>query len=641
YFADPAFMELLSFPYLIGDPSTALDEPYSIVITETLAKKYFNWDPQSDQSNDILNQTILRNKKQNLKITGVLKDIPANSHTEFDALISMETLIKSFWKDYNDHEGWSTAFLYFQLNPNTEISGLTKKIQDLLDKRYSETLKKLNASFTLQLQAVRDIHLHSTDFSLDAENRGDIQIVRFLMIICLFILAIAWTNYINLTTARSMKRAKEVGIKKIVGAGKKQLIEQFLLESILVNLIAILFAITMAQVLLPYFEQLVGKDLQTELLSRELLILISGFLILGVLVSGLYPALLLSSFKSISMLSGIKNRLSNRASLRKALVVVQYMITFSLILGTFAVYMQLSHMRNSKLGFNMEQMLIVRAPALGTSSMKTAKFNVFKNKLSPQKGIGSVTASFNIPGGPQMELRSFTREINNEEESIFFPVNSVDPDFFETYGIKMKYGRTFSSTIENDQNSIIIMEQTAKDFGFEDPQDALQGKIYTKKENLKVNDETPWKTVNPTIIGIVEDFNLYSLKKQLQPMIFQKVNSIKKHNTYNFYSIRLKIPEGGYDQLSEMIAMVEDHYHEVFEDSAFDYLFLDDFFNKQYQSDQKFGAIIGHFSILAILIACLGMFGLSLFTLQQRTKEIGIRKVHGASISGILILLSK
>ncbi|MCK5208421.1 MAG: FtsX-like permease family protein [Cyclobacteriaceae bacterium] len=258
------------------------------------------------------------------------------------------------------------------------------------------------------------------------------------MIICLFILAIAWTNYINLTTARSMKRAKEVGIKKIVGAGKKQLIEQFLLESTIINLVAILLAITLVQVLLPYFEKLVGEDLQVNLVNSDFLIIIPGFLVLGVVVSGLYPALLLSSFKSISMLTGVKIRWSNKAGLRKALVVVQYMITFSLILGTFTVYKQLSHMRNSALGFNMQQMLIVRAPKFNNSDIGAAKFNVFKNNLRSQKRITGVTASNDIPGGKNLggALR-FTSILNNEEIITFFPVVSVDPDFFETYEIKL------------------------------------------------------------------------------------------------------------------------------------------------------------------------------------------------------------
>ncbi|MCK5471029.1 MAG: ABC transporter permease, partial [Cyclobacteriaceae bacterium] len=322
FYADPSFLDMFSFPLLVGDATTALDEPNSIVITESLAKKYLGWNPQNDQPNDILDQSIIYNKTNFFKITGVAKDIPSNSHIKFNALISVETIKTSWWRGFDNEEGMGECILYYLLNPNTDVTALTEKIVGLFEKRYAESMKKLNITFSFQLQPIREIHLSSGDFKGEMEVRGDIRIVRFLIIICLFILAIAWTNYINLTTTRSMKRAKEVGIKKIVGAGKKQLIEQFLVESTMVNLIALLLAITMAQVLLPYFEQLIGKDLQVDLFSRELLIIISGFLVLGVFVSGLYPALLLSSFKSISMLSGIKNRGSNRAGLRKTLVVM-------------------------------------------------------------------------------------------------------------------------------------------------------------------------------------------------------------------------------------------------------------------------------------------------------------------------------
>ncbi|MCK5278941.1 MAG: ABC transporter permease, partial [Cyclobacteriaceae bacterium] len=299
FYADPSFLDMFSFPLLVGDATTALDEPNSIVITESLAKKYLGWNPQNDQPNDILDQSIIY-KTNFFKITGVAKDIPSNSHIKFNALISVETIKTSWWRGFDNEEGMGECILYYLLNPNTDVTALTEKIVGLFEKRYAESMKKLNITFSFQLQPIREIHLSSGDFKGEMEVRGDIRIVRFLIIICLFILAIAWTNYINLTTTRSMKRAKEVGIKKIVGAGKKQLIEQFLVESTMVNLIALLLAITMAQVLLPYFEQLIGKDLQVGLFNRELLIIIFGFLVLGVFVSGLYPALLLSSFKSFS-----------------------------------------------------------------------------------------------------------------------------------------------------------------------------------------------------------------------------------------------------------------------------------------------------------------------------------------------------
>lgn len=642
FYADPSTLDLFSFPLLAGDPKTALNEPNCIVLTESLANKFFGWDGNNHQPSEILDKTIKFHNTKIFRVTGIMQDIPSNSHLHFSALLSMES-VKSWSKKYDEKEGWGWNLLYYRLVPNTNPTELSTKIQELLELRYSEAMEKYKMTFNLQLQPISKIHLHSVGFADTIEVRGNNQIVRFLIIICLFILAIAWTNYINLTTARSMKRAKEVGIKKIVGAEKKQLIEQFLVESIIVNMFALLLAITLAQVSLPYFEQLVGKDLQLELLSSTYLIIIPTFLFLGVIVSGLYPALLLSSVKSISMLSGIKKCGSNRAGLRKALVVMQYMITFSLILGTFTVYMQLSHMRNNALGFNMEQMLIVKASMAGHHKENSVKFRVLKNKIQFHKGIVGVTASGTIPGAGMKGREGssfFWRNINNEEEKKLFSYYSIDPDFFETYGIKLKYGRAFSNTINNDMESIIIMEQVARDMGFNDPKDALESNLYTTNSQGSSDKSKP-RIINPRIIGIVQDFNNHSLKTKLQPTIFKKVYAVKKKSPYMFYSIRLAIPDGGYDQLSNLIALVKKNYHDVFPESAFEYFFLDDFFNQQYLSDQKFGSIIGHFSILAILIACLGMFGLSLFTLQQRTKEIGIRKVHGASISVILILLSK
>jgi len=633
YYADPAFLDMFSFNLLAGDAKTALDEPYTLIITESLAKKYFGWDASTNQPNQILDQFIW-SADYRFKITGVVKDIPDNSHIKFNALISMESL-KSWWSDFDDDGAWEELVTYYRVDPNADIKILTDKIRKLFEHQSYTT-------YSFYLQPIREIHLHSVGYKREWEVRGNILIIRFLLIICLFILTIAWTNYINLTTARSMKRAKEVGIKKIVGAGKKHLIDQFLLESTIINLIALLLAITLVQVLLPYFEQLVREDLQLNLVKKDLLIIIPGFLALGVLVSGFYPALLLSSFKPISMLTGLNIRWSSKVNLRKALVVVQYTITCSLIMGTITVYKQMSYVQNSNIGFDLQQMLIVKAPKFNDSDIGAAKFKVFKNRLWTQKGIAGVTASNDIPGGTNLGGGlSFSSVFKNEKIYYYFPVLSVDPDFFETYKIKLKVGRTFSDVGGKDQQAIILMEQTAKDMGFINPEDVLNAQVYTRKQNRKMNDTTRQKLINPTVIGIVEDYNHNSLKEPLQPLIFQKVNSIKTHRPFLYYSIRLEIPESDYDQISNAISLVKKYYQEVFAESTFNYFFLDDFFNSQYKSDQKFGSIIGHFSILAILIACLGMFGLSLFTLQQRTKEIGIRKTHGASVLAILVLLSK
>ena len=398
FYVDQSILDIFSFPLLAGNPKTALLEINSLVITESLAKKYFGYDHNADQYQDVLGRTILHNGKRNYKITGVVKDNPTNSHFQFDALISMES-VKNWFQDYDDDESWGWNLLYLRLAPKTNPNELSAKIQKMLEQRYHESMKKWNVTFNVQLQPLDDIHLHSVAFAENTEVRGDIRMVRFMMIICIFILAIAWTNYINITTARSMNRMKEVGIKIIVGAKRRQLIEQFIMESALINLIAFIFAATLIQVSLPFFEQLIGKDLEVDILNKADVLIITGFFIMGIIVSGFYPALLLSSFKSMSLIRGNKIQRTNKSDSRKILVAMQYMITFSLVLSTFSIYMQLSHMRNRNLGFEMEQILIVRASTFGPSDLSNAKFRVFKDRLLSHRGISNVTASNNIPGG--------------------------------------------------------------------------------------------------------------------------------------------------------------------------------------------------------------------------------------------------
>jgi putative ABC transport system permease protein len=620
-YADSSFLPLMSYEMIHGDVKTALAEPFTVVVSEDYAKRYFgNEDPIGKslrlQDDDYNNELV--------KVTGVVKNSPANTHLKFDVLFSYKTLFTRFERALTRYDqGWERKDMYtfIKLRPGTDPKVLESKLPAIVDK-YSPGLKARNRRDVLALQPLKDIHLTS-NLAEEVETNGDKRIVNFLAMIGIFVIVIAWINYVNLSTAKALERAKEVGVRKVMGALKFQLIRQFLVESGVINLLSIVLALGVVAIVLPYFNGLSGLSLDLGYLIQPwFLILLLILFVTGTLLSGFYPAVVLSSFKPVVVLKGkLKNSLGG-IFLRKGLVVIQFMASVALIAGTLIVYQQLDFMMNRDIGMNIEQVLCVERP--GISAQDRNAFNsaidVFRDELKKNPDVQAVATSLTIPG-KQREYKSGIKKYGSpDDQAVTVRINSMDYDFLDVFKMKIIAGRTFSEQYTEDPDtSIVITASTAKLMGFAKPEDAV-GQTSTL---------TMWGW-SPIIVGVVNDYHQVSLKKALDPSLF----FCSKYGG-EFYSIRVKTTD-----LPRSIAQVRQSWEKAFPGNPFDYFFLDDYFNQQYENERKFGKLFTVFASLAMIVGCLGLFGLSAYTATQRTKEIGIRKALGSTDKGIFVLLS-
>jgi putative ABC transport system permease protein len=444
-----------------------------------------------------------------------------------------------------------------------------------------------------------------------------VNTIYFFIVISIFILAIAWVNYINLSTARAIERAREVGIKKAIGAFRTQLITQFIFESVLVNFIGIILAVLLALILLPVLGDIVGKDFVFDFTDVRLWGILLILFVTGSLVSGAYPAFVLSSFNTTAVLKGGVDKISGGFSLRKALVVFQFVASLILIAGTFAIYRQLMFMRSQDKGFDMEQMLVFNGPSV-ISNRETAQESLItlKNEIKKIAAVQNVATSASIPGGGFNWGTGMRKDGTDENQSKSGNVAWVDPDFLSTYGMELASGRQWNPDSESDREGVLVNEAALKAFGLGDAEHALE-------ERIILGDDT----VN--ILGVLKNYHWNSLKSEHIPILLAHDKISRRH-----YSVRLS------GNIPDAIKQIEAKYSEVFPGNPFDYYFLDDFFDKQYKDDQQFGKIFSMFAGLAIVIACLGLWGLASFTTTQKLREISIRKVLGASTSSIMSLLS-
>jgi putative ABC transport system permease protein len=448
--------------------------------------------------------------------------------------------------------------------------------------------------------------------------------VNFLLIIALFVIIIAWINYVNLSTAKAMERAKEVGVRKVMGAFKYQLVRQFLVESCLVNLVSILLAMVVVAIVLPYFNSISGLALTfSYLIQPWYLGLVVMLWIIGSLLSGFYPAVVLSSFKPVSVLKGkMKNSFSG-IFLRKSLVVFQFMASVALIAGTFIVFNQLRFMMSQDLGMNIDQVLVVERPGIAPADRNAfnSSIDVFRNEVKSNPDIVGIATSSTVPG-KQREYKALAKKYGSpDDQQTTLRFNSMDYEFMDVFKMKLLAGRLFDEKYTNDgDTSVIVSESAAKLLGFAKPEDAIGQTITISTFG--------W---SPIIVGVVNDYHQVSLKKTLDPSIFY----FTKYDG-EFYSVRLKTSD-----LPATIDHVRESWTKAFPGNPFEYFFLDDFFDRQYENERKFGKLFTTFSILAVIVSCVGLFGLSAYTATQRTKEIGIRKALGSTENGIFVLLSQ
>jgi len=615
-FADSAFLSMFTFPLIIGDPKTALAAPFSILLSESIAEKYFgsNW-----RETGILGEVLTVDNRADVTVTGVFKEVPANSHMTFDILASYVTLGRAYGTRYEDSWTNSNFMAYLQLVPGTDPRALEQKFVDFSE-RYFKGNQVTGYIEKFYLQPLKDIHLYS-DYEYETWVHGNGTAVKALLLIACFILLITWVNYVNLSTARSLDRAKEVGMRKVVGAQRSQIVKQFLLESLLFNTVGFLLAIGIVALIQPVFSELLNIQFTSSLFTHHLGVAFIVLFLAGTVTSGLYPAFVTSSFQSIAVLKGKLKSTGHGRLIRKGLVVFQFALSFALIAGTYAVFLQIDYIMNEDLGMNIDQILVVRGPRLTRwNSTYWDNISSFKAELLRYPAISHVTASQRLPGRRTGRIFNVQRLSGDSERRFTTSDIGVDHDYFETFEMDIIAGRGFEHSDHhmdfNAIRSVVLNESAAKLMGFEKPEDAfLQGIRFWRKD---------WE-----IIGVVEDHHQQSLHVPAEPIIFTP-----QYSTGHSYFIKLD-PRN----LSQTMATVKEKYLEIFPGNSFSAFFLDEFFNEQYQADQNFRTAFILFASLGVLLASLGLFGLSFFTTAQRTKEIGVRKVVGATSRRILGLL--
>jgi putative ABC transport system permease protein len=614
FFGSGSFFNIFTYPLIAGDKNTALKEPNTAALSETTARKIFG-------TTNVVGKTLELNRNSNYKITAVYKDAPVNTQLKPDILLSYATFVKMT----TDSSGngpetaweWDGCLTYLLLRKDANPKAVEKKFVPIAEKFVGADMKKFNSAVTYNLQPLKDIHLYS-HYMMEPGPNGDGKTVYLLLGVAFFIVIIAWVNYINLATARAITRAREVGVRKAIGSQRKQLIFQFLSESALMNGIALVLALLIVIAAIPGFNKLSGQQISFSLFSQTRFWLsLTALFIMGVFLSGLYPAFVLSGFRPIEVLKGNMGSTKQSSVLRKSLVVFQFAASLFLLIGTLTVYKQIQYMRKQSLGINIDQTLVVAAPIVGIDSTYLQKMTSFKEELSQHTSVKNITVSTSIPGEPVGWNAGGIKLVGADENTQKqYRVIGVDYDYMKTYGLKLIAGRIFSKSFGTDDSAVIFNRKAIEQLGFNKPEEALNKRIDFWGRRY-------------TIVGVTENFHQQSLQEAYEPLILRLIPDVR-----GYLSVKT---EGA--QANKTIDVVKAKWNKFFPGNTFDYFFLDDHFNDQYKADQRFGQVFGLFTSLAILVACMGLFGLASFTTLQRTKEIGIRKVLGASVISILKLL--
>ncbi len=608
YYADSTLFNVFAHKFVEGNAANALNAPFSMVLSKSLAEKYFG------KNTSAVGKT-LKTVYDVYKVTAVIEDVPQNSHIRYDMLISMSTFFRGFppqqlenWTNFNN-------FTYVLLKPGTSAATVSKKLETDVYKKFVEApFKQFNVTMHYDVQPITAIHLHSKLLN-EPEELGSMSYIWIFGAVAFFMLLIACINYMNLTTARSARRAKEIGIRKVTGSSKKQLVLQFLSESLLTAFFAVLLSALLVFVLLSSFNNISGKAFTIHTLLQPFNI----FLLLGIglftgLVGGSYPAFYLSNFKPVSILKGALSKASGNVNLRRTLVVLQFSISMIMLTCTWVVYTQLSYLRKIDLGFNKEEVMTV---VINTGEDERSKIFAMNNDLRALPDVKMVGTGNASPGAGNISLNLFSVETKNGNVDKAVECYAIDENYFPTLGIKIAKGRNFSN-LADTLHSVVVNEAMAKYFAWDEP----VGK------RLKFPGDTSGRYLE--VVGVFKDFNQKALYNPIAPLLM-------------FYGpngnmIQLKLNAGAE---KNTIAKVEATWKKYFPQLPFEYKFLDEDFNSQYAADQKRGKIFAAFSILTIIITCLGLLGLTAFTTQQRQKEISIRRVLGASTGSVVSMITK
>lgn len=607
YYADPGLFKVFTISVVLGDADSMLETPFSMVLTEDTARKYFGGE-------DPIGRHLKIDNRYDYTITGVVRSMPTNSHFRFDMLSSLSTL-EDIQRDLEMWMGFN-YITYFRVAESASLPGLLDKTQKMLMDNQPPQFAALGAKIDLFFQPLRDIHLHS-HLEGELSPPGNPAYIRILITIALFILAIACINFMNLSTALSAHRAKEVGMRKVLGAGRRRLVGQFLGESILLSLLSLVLAVILIQFLLPIFNNLTAQELRFLPMANVFFLLVFvGIALAAGLVAGAYPALFLSSFAPIDTLKSRFRAGKGHAFFRNGLVSVQYIISIALISCTLVIFSQLHMVRNYDLGFDKEQVATIRLR--GEIARKSL---VFKNEVLKLPGVVKASLSNNVPGSGNNETMFSFEGVEPKKQVHVY--NDVDSDYLETMGMELASGRNFSSEPGADTRSVILNKTLAGQLGWADP----VGKTIQMTD---LNEAREFIEVPYTVIGVVKDFHFDSLHQKLRGSLL-----LKKEESGTL-SVKLQT-----QNTAGTLKAIEGIWKSLESTQPFSYTFLDDTFEQLYRTEMRMGRIFVGFTSLAILISCLGLFGLASFASEQRTKEIGIRKVLGASASQVIMLLTR
>jgi putative ABC transport system permease protein len=598
-FADREFFEMFSFPFVMGDPGKALSDPNCIVLTESMAAKYF-------QDEEPLDKNLVVNDQLSFRVTGIIRDVPHNSQLQFDCVIPFETLRTAYNQGQNmDNWGSNSYHTYIRLQKGYPYRSLDEKIKNLLKTYYPQSNTEFN------LQPLTDVNLYAGNkYAADIGGHGDILYVRLSSLIAVIILLIACINYMNLTTARSGNRAKEIGMRKVVGARKAAIIRQFMGEALVYALIAFVVSLVLVELLLPVFNNLSQKDLSLSL--RDNIALYGRMLLIALItgiVSGSYPALYLSAFRPASVLKGTLFSGKKGTLVRKCLVVLQFSLSVILIIGTAVVHYQIRYIHNKQLGLDKENLAYVVLQREAWT-----RYDALKSRLLEMPSVAAVTRTTELPLTLSSSHSGFDWEGKDPLETILFHVVGVDADYADAFKMEIVEGRFFAEGFFGDSDAVVVNEEAAEIIG---GKESVIGKTITEQGQRR------------TIIGVLKNFHFKPLQLKIEPLVMDQ-------DPGSYMVIRIHPGD-----IQTTLAALEESYSEIVPEIPFEYGFVDEDYDRMYRVIERMGVLFNYLSVLAIFVSCLGLFGLASYITEKRTKEIGIRKAYSASVTDIVLLLSR
>lgn len=612
FYAEPEFFMIFNFSFIEGDPVRGIRDPNTAFISRSTARKYFG-------DADPMGQSIKLDNKTVYQINGIFEDIPDNSHIKFDIVLPWANLLDLLGTDFDDSWGDSGAFTYILFRKGVDMSDFQKKLEEIADQEFGEALRYYKLTMKLPVQPLTDIHLTS-HYQQELEPGGDRSTVNLLLAIAFIILGIAWVNYINLSTARAMTRAKEVGLRKVAGASRIQLIFQFFLEVLIMNLMALAVTIIILSLVLHIMAPITGTPVSYSIWDQSWLWpAFSIFLLAGVILSGLYPVAMMSSFMPLQVLKGKPGNSPKGLNLRKILVIFQFIMALSLTTSSLAVFVQIYFMKNQNLGFSIEQVFVVRAPRVREANFKSSLYS-FKQEILKNSDISNMSVVTEVPGN-QIYWDAGGIHPVGSDESKNYQIVGIDYDFTDLFRTPLIAGRNFSTAFPSDTTALILNETAAKWMGFPHADSAIGRQV------------NYWDVIY-TIIGIMKDYHQQSPKAAFEPHIYRLLPFGRGVRGMFAFKLNTQDPKAA-------VKFIQQSYDRFFPGNPFEYFFLDDYFNKQYKADLRVGKVFGLFSILSVFVTALGIFGLFSFLMMQRTKEICIRNIMGAGTTRILFLFGR